>query len=226
MSDKAGNVYGTAEGGDNGLGFAYKLSPKGHDWVFTSLYSFAGGYNGFTPYGLIVGPDGALYGAALGGTQNCGYNGIEYCGLVFRLRPSPNACRTSQCSWTEEVLYRFTISDAWGPALLIFDQGGNLYGTALGDASGYTTVLFELTPSNGGWTEKVLYHFNDGDNPEELLLGNDGNFCSISSDRIFQVAPSGNGWTENLLYTFQGSQGDGEYAKNLLQDSSGNLYGD
>ena len=45
--DNAGNVYGTTRsGGDHGLGFVYRLSPKGQDWVFTPLYSFMGGYNG------------------------------------------------------------------------------------------------------------------------------------------------------------------------------------
>ena len=127
--DNAGNVYGaTGSGGDNGFGFVYKLSPKGKDWLFTPLYSFMGGYNGGPSGEVIVGPDGALYGTAGGGIQNC-YGGSYYCGLVYRLRPPANACLTASCSWTEEVLYRFTgDDDAWGGGASVFDLAGNLYG--------------------------------------------------------------------------------------------------
>ena len=45
---------------------------------------------------------------------------------------------------------------------------GNLYGTtSSGGASGLGTV-YQLTPSNGGWTESVLYSFaggSDGSQP-------------------------------------------------------------
>ena len=60
---------------------------------------------------------------------------------------------------------------------LVFDQAGNIYGTTwagggtgcggYGGGSGCGTV-FNLMPSNGGWTESVLYSFtggNDGGNP-------------------------------------------------------------
>ena len=99
--DQAGNLYGTTvSGGDNGLGLAYKLAPSGQDWLFTSLYSFLGGVDGQNPSPVIIGPEGALYGTAGGGIKNCGSSGGDYCGLVYRLRPSPVACRTGLCSWS------------------------------------------------------------------------------------------------------------------------------
>jgi uncharacterized repeat protein (TIGR03803 family) len=79
--------------------------------------------------------------------------------------------------WTENVLHNFSnrATDGSSPfAVLIFDATGNLYGTtAEGGAHGGGTV-FELTPKAGeGWTENVLYSFNngtDGQNPEAGLI--------------------------------------------------------
>ena len=237
--DNAGNVYGaTGSGGDNGFGFVYKLSPKGKDWLFTPLYSFMGGYNGGPSGEVIVGPDGALYGTAGGGIQNC-YGGSYYCGLVYRLRPPPNACLTALCSWTQEVLYRFTgDDDAWGGGALGFDLAGNLYGIAGLFAN---PAVFELTPSNGGWTEKVIYRFTGsyGNLFNSLVVGKDGSLygttryggdlncwpqyggCGI----VYQLTPSPNGWAETVLYTFHNTQGDGAWPGSLVEDSAGNLYG-
>ena len=55
-----------------------------------------------------MGPNGSLYGDLEGGIQNCGSDGSQYCGLVFNLTPQPTACRTSLCSWNENVPYRFS----------------------------------------------------------------------------------------------------------------------
>jgi uncharacterized repeat protein (TIGR03803 family) len=233
--DKAGNLYGTTVyGGDNGFGLGYQVSSKGQGWVFTSLYSFTGGYNGERPANLIVGPDGSLYGNADGGLQNCGPNG-DQC-LVFRLRPQPNACRTSLCSWAENVVHRFTGDNGFN-LVTASDQAGNLYGIFGNGGAQGAGAVFELTPSGGGWTENILYTFtagSDGGYPSSLLLGTDGNLygttyaggsecggqgCGV----VFKLTPSGSGWTYSVLYRLQDS--DGEFPYNLVQDGSGNLYG-
>ena len=106
--DRAGNLYGTtANGGDNSAGFAFKLAHFA-GWLLDPLFSFFGGNNGGQPNGVIVGPNGSLYGGAQGGIQNCGTDGSQYCGLVFNLTPQPTACLTALCSWTENVPYRFS----------------------------------------------------------------------------------------------------------------------
>jgi len=238
--DKQGSLYGTTpRGGDDDNGLVYKLSRTVQDWMYAVLYNFTGDSSGQQPGGVIVGPDGALYGTAGGGTQNC--NG--YCGVVYRLRPSPVACPAVFCSWNQTVLYRFTASpDGFYPnGNLVFDQAGNLYGTTEGGGAYGLGAVYELSPSNGGWTEKVIYSFGPdttgGYIPNSLLVGHDGNLYGTTSyggdpnctyntcGVVFQLAPAGDQWTERILHTFENSQSDGAKPQNLVQDSSGNLYG-
>jgi uncharacterized repeat protein (TIGR03803 family) len=231
--DSAGNLYGTtANGGDNSAGFAFKLTHF-TDWLLDPLFSFFGGDSGGLPSGLIVGPNGSLYGGAQGGIQNCGGDGSQYCGLVFNLRPQSSACLTALCSWTENVPYRFSSeSDGSGTInVSASDQAGNLYGTtSTGGAHGAGTV-FELTPSGGGWTKTTLYSFTGGvdADPTQVLAGNDGNLYGVANGAypsdgiVFQLTPSGGHWTESVLHMFLHSKGfDPAY---LVQDSAGNLYG-
>jgi len=102
--DRAGNFYGTtsAGGGYGREGVVFRLSAAGSGWVLTPLHSFAGEPNdGTEPFGgVIIGPDGGLYGA----TSKGGQNGA---GTVYRLRPSPTACASFICPWEETVLYSF-----------------------------------------------------------------------------------------------------------------------
>ena len=103
--DNAGNVYGAAGSGvDNGIR-CVPVVPKGEKLTVHPPLQLHGGYNGGPSGEVIVGPDGALYGTASGGVQDC-YGGNYYCGLIYRLRPPAHACPTVSCSWTEEVLYR------------------------------------------------------------------------------------------------------------------------
>jgi uncharacterized repeat protein (TIGR03803 family) len=240
--DEHGNLYGTTPyGGDNDNGLAYKLSRTVNNWLYAVLYSFTDSNDGTQPGGVIVGPDGALYGTANGGLQSC--NGFSYCGVVYLLRPSPVACPAVFCGWNEEVLYRFAgpPDGVYPNGNLVFDQAGNLYGTTgAGGAYGLGAV-YELSPSNGGWTEQVIFSFGPdttgGYVPNSLLMGRDGNlygttsyggayYCTYNNcGVVFQLVRSGGEWTERVLHSFEGSQNDGASPQNLVQDSSGNLYG-
>ena len=246
--DQAGNLYGTTTGAGTG-GNAFKLSKKGSGWILNLLHTFSGGSDGGYPAARVIfGPDGSLYGT----TEEGGEGGCEFCGTVFSLKPPATACKTALCPWTQTVLYTFTGgSDGSGPGGgdLIFDQAGNLYGTTqaggyLGgvcSANGGCGVVFELTPSNGGWTESVVYTFtggSDGANPyagvifdkagnlygTSFLGGNPGCFYG-GCGAVFQLTPSGSGWAVNVLYSFQGGSDGGEPIGGLIFDGSGNLYG-
>ena len=84
-ADAAGNVYGAMSTPDTGFGLVYKIASKNQGWLFSPLYNFTGGSDGAHPGLPVVGPEGVLYGTAGGGDF----------GLVFSLRPGPNACRTA-----------------------------------------------------------------------------------------------------------------------------------
>jgi uncharacterized repeat protein (TIGR03803 family) len=71
-----GNFYGTTvEGGANGLGTIFKVTPNG---VETVLHSFDGG-DGYTPYGTLVqATDGNFYGTTFSGGPAPGGEGTVY----------------------------------------------------------------------------------------------------------------------------------------------------
>jgi len=235
--DSAGNLYGPAQA-SGGAGTVFKMAEAGTGWVMSTLYNFIGGNNGGSPEGVMIGPHGILYGAAGGGIQNCG--GSNYCGLIFGLRPTPTACRSTSCGWTENALYRFTgTTDAWQGGGLVADQAGNLYGVSYGGGAQQQGAVFELSPSIGGWIESILYSFTGGSGvsggrgPTTVLVGNDGNLYGMAEwggaydgGVVFQLTPSANGWTETALYDLPYmSWGWGTNPHSLLQDSAGNLFG-
>jgi hypothetical protein len=232
--DSDGNLYGALGGGGYGPGVIYELAQRAGRWLFTSLYGFRGGSNGNVQGGVIVGPEGVLYGAADGGIPNCGTNGTSYCGLIYKMTPGPAACPTALCSWNETPIYQFTSgTDAWGGSPSAFDSAGNLYGISQPGGAYGAGAVFELTPSQGGWTETIIYSFtgeNDGGYPTSLLVGHDGNLYGTADDGgygfglVFQLVSSGGGWTENVLYSFTGAS-DGEVPGGLNQDRFGNLWG-
>ncbi len=233
-----GNFYGTtAEGGSQDAGTVFNLRRAGSGWILTLLYSFQGGVlDGSVPDGPVtIGPDGSLYGTTYeGGSVEC----AEGCGIVYKLAPPANFCRSASCPWTEAVLYYFHKADGAGPAeaRLIFDQAGNLYGTTYyGGTSGWGTV-FKLSPSSGTWPETVLYNFGggvDGFFPwSGVIFDSAGNLYGTtesgganSAGTVYELSPIGSGWTKSTLFSFNGgSQGDGAVG-GVVMDAKGNLYG-
>lgn len=132
--DKAGNLYGTTfDGGDNGGGTVYELSPSGGTWTFTTLYSFTGGYGG--PYNkLTFDTKGSLYGATNG-------EGAYGFGSVFKLSRSNG-------TWTLTDLYDFPGgSNGASPyGSVAVDSNGNVFGTASVGGSSNQGLVFEITP--------------------------------------------------------------------------------
>jgi uncharacterized repeat protein (TIGR03803 family) len=239
--DTAGNFYGTTEkggtDGPNGYGTVFKLRRTDSAWTLTPLYSFAGGDDGASPGArVIIGPDGTLYGTtSYGGGSGCGGNG---CGTVFSLRPSINAPPNVLASWTETVLYRFTGgSDGSLPVGdLVFDAAGNIYGTTADGGSSQNGVAYELMPSNGAWTENILWSFtggNDGGEPGGgVIFDSAGNLYGATQvggsygwGTVFQLVPAGSGWSQDTLYSFQNGTDGASPAGSLIFDSKGNLYG-
>ena len=233
----AGRLYGAlANAGNQGAGLLYDLAQTAASWFFSSLYSFLGGTNGNSPNSVIIGPGGALYGAAESEIQ-CGPSGYYNCGLIYKATPGPSACAAGLCSWNETPIYQFTgDADAWGGTVSAFDSAGNLYGISyLGGGASGNGVLFELSPAQGSWTETILHSFtggSDGAYPTSLLMGQDGNFYGTAAGGgtygagvVFQFVPSGGGWTENVIYAFTGGISDGSTPSGLIQGGPGIFYG-
>jgi uncharacterized repeat protein (TIGR03803 family) len=108
---------------------------------------------------------------------------------------------------------------------VVLDQAGNLYGTTIGGGAHNRGTVFELSPSDGQWTETVLHSFcsepacADGDSPiAGLTIDAAGNLYGASEEAIFELSPGGGGWRFEVLY-------GGGCRSNLLLDNAGNLYG-
>ncbi|MFZ0312826.1 MAG: choice-of-anchor tandem repeat GloVer-containing protein [Candidatus Korobacteraceae bacterium] len=236
---RAGNLYGTTSLGGAGYGTVFKLSRIGSGWILSTIYTFQGGSDGSYPHArVVVGPDGTLYGTTPSG-------GGDNSGTIFNLRPPATVCRSTQCPWTETVLYRFTGgSDGNGPGYgdLTFDSAGSIYGTTVAGGlscseGGTCGVVFKLTRSGGGWMESVLYRFtggNDGGYPYSgVIFDSAGNLYGTASaggintyGTVYELSPSSSGWTETTLHSF-GSVGDDGYLPfgGLIIDRQGSLYG-
>jgi hypothetical protein len=129
--DTAGNIYGTMATGGNvtcncGLVFEVARSPSG-DWSETVLHTFSGGSDGGRAQtGLTIDSAGRLYGTTPdGGDVTCNNGGG--CGLAFELYPNGSSSR-------ERILHTFRddATDGGMPeSMMIFDKGGNLYGTTM-----------------------------------------------------------------------------------------------
>ena len=268
IMDASGNIYGTTPFGgtfsDNCGGYwcgtVFQLvapTGKGGSWARNLIYQFedAGDFNdGFQPLaGLVFDNKGNLYGTTSGGGIASGYQS----GTVYRLSPSA----PGSGPWTETVLYNFQGGNgnpdgSFPESNLLVDNKGNLFGTTLsggtgncgGQGSGCGTI-FELSPPNvngGAWTETTLYSFqggSDGNGPNGIILGKDGNFygttqgkldnvCIVSRESsncgtVFKLSPpntQGAPWTETTLYRFGGLRGRYPLG-DLVSDAEGRLYG-
>ena len=102
---------------------------------------------------------------------------------------------------------------------LVFDQAGNLYGTTIEGGSNGQGVVYELSPSAGGWTQNILYNMEgqtSGYFPYSgVILDGVGTLYGTSSmggaynyGAVYQLTASAVGWTENTVYSFQ-NDGDG-----------------
>ncbi len=153
-----GTLYGTTsqDGGSGKFGSVFKITPSG---TLTELHRFAGGADGASPRGDLIGINGIFYSTTRNG-------GPQDDGTVFKITPSG----------TETVLYRFTGRDGQLPLAGLTIVHGVLYGTtATGGAYGAGTV-FRVTTAG---TENVIHDFRpssgaDGSDPQTPLANVNG----------------------------------------------------
>jgi uncharacterized repeat protein (TIGR03803 family) len=184
--DRSGNLYGvTIEGGSANAGVVFQLSPSGTTWTETVLHHFAGGSDGANPTGsLYLDAAGTIYGTTIEG-------GASGNGTVFRLT-------RSGATWTTSVIFDFPGgANGHSPyAGVIADPAGNLYGTTSGGAFGVGGVVYQLSPSGGGWTQSVLHTFDGTGSYAGLIRDSAGNLYGTntfggphSAGQVFRVTP-------------------------------------
>ena len=87
--DASGNVYGTTHnGGSQGYGIVYKLTPNSTGWNEKILYNLAGANDGgISSATLVMDASGNLFGTASygGSAQSCITGPVPGCGVAFEL---------------------------------------------------------------------------------------------------------------------------------------------
>ena len=137
-----GSFYGTTSGGGGTAdqGTVFKLAPDG---TFTTLHVFSGSDGAMPVAGLVLAPDGGLYGTTENGGSgtNASSNCMGCFGTEFRITPSGSF----------GTVYNFTSApDGANPeAALALGNDGSLYGTTAegGDSSNDGTI-YRITLSS------------------------------------------------------------------------------
>ncbi len=145
VETKAGDFYGTADGGLDGAGIVFEWSAKGR---FSLVHTFTGNADGGVPSaGLLLGADGNLYGATINGGQYVSY------GTIFKLTPAGELT----------TLHSFNVTDGDYPSgTLIQGTDGNFYGTtAYGGSTPNWGTVFKMTP-NGEIRTLHQFELTDG----------------------------------------------------------------
>lgn len=235
------NNGGCPGNGYSGCGVVYHLVPRPRNcpvsncpWIESVVYSFNGGTDGWNPWGAVVFRQGALYGTTYyGGTHTNCYGG---CGTVFKLTNSSG-------QWSEDQVYSFAGGNdgAYPSAGIAFETDVRAYGTTSNGGGGTNCQLgcgavFDLIPSSGGWTETVMYAFQNGSDGSApwggVVAGRSGNVYGTILDGplgtcglVYELTPLGGNWAFNTIADLPPADcGYGSFAA-LVMDASGNLYG-
>lgn len=224
--DKAGNLYGAAQGDFGSSGVIFELAKGANgSWSYSLVHNFTtseGAPNG----DLTWDSDGNLYGTT-------SFDSTTFQGVAFKLSPQPDS------SWKETILYTFPAPNGVGfPAAgVVFDNAGNLYGPAffgVGGSGGYGAIYGLSPQTSGPWKLTVIRNFTETSGAQfpssRLIFDSSGNLYGASSQanfgQIFELSPnSGSMWKLTIIHAFT-SGSDGRYPVGaLVFDPSGNLYG-
>jgi uncharacterized repeat protein (TIGR03803 family) len=222
-----GNYYGTTfEGGTNGSGAVFKISPVGG---FQALYSFTAldgngdNIDGSYPVAsLISANDGNLYGTTSGG-------GVNGSGTLFKISTNGSF----------SLVYAFSALDTNGnngegsspQGSLVQGADNNFYGTTAFGGSHGEGAVFQYNVSQS--TMSPLHSFTGGSDGAEpsaaLVQGTSGHFYGTTSGggsdsygALFEIASSG---AFTHLYSFTNGADGGDPVAPLVLGNDGNFYG-
>lgn len=226
VRDARGSLYGvTLDGGGcapfhGGCGTVYRLESTDSGYIESILWSFADVPDGAFPIGtLVLAPDGSLYGV----TE---YGGANDLGTAFALIRKGG-------TYSEKVLHSFGgAGDGITPyAGLAMDGKGRLFGTTLGaPTSTRGRTVYELVPSHGAYTERVLYTFGNDYPVQGITIGPSGTLYGFqdatSGGGVFALTPSGKGYVKRTLFTFPGGTQGRSPSSSLVPAGNGNFYGE
>lgn len=249
-----GSFYGTTEeGGLNGKGTVFKITPGG---VLTQLYSFTDGVDSAYPWAPpIQAPDGNIYGATYNGTNPGRAYKITPAGVFsmiavlpsktlapFILGTDGNLYGTTPYGGTYNrgtvfrlttkgvltIIHSFAGEQPAGPVLQAAD--GKLYGTTPWGGTNNQGIIYSMTTSGAAY--KVLHNFqlSEGSNSSSGLVQGSDKF-------LYGVAEAGGGNGQgslfkinttgtifSLLYNFQTAFGDTPMSTPVLH-TNGIIYG-
>src|ERR1700685_1750999 len=220
-----GNFYGTTfEGGADGAGTIFEITPKGKLTTFYNFCSKSGCTDGASPYGagLVQATNGNFYGTTYGGGAH-GY------GTVFEI--------TAAGKLTTLHSFAGYPDDGESPVASLVQANGNFYGTTFNGGTNNGGTVFEITPKGKLTT---LYSFcsqkncTAGSYPGAALVqASNGNFYGTTASggvngnygTIFETTSKGKLTT---LHSFCSEKGcpDGAAAfGGLVRATNGIFYG-
>jgi uncharacterized repeat protein (TIGR03803 family) len=219
------------------IGFAATSLVQAQTPAISTILAMNGSTN---PDGVVLGPDGALYGASATASGSAG-------GLFYRVAGDGSSVAT---------LYQLRAEDGFGPAGALLLGSDNLfYGTtqfSRGGVSAGGGTIFRVAPDGSGFT--VLHEFagstsnNVNSNPVNaqgnaphgaLIEGSDGLLYGVArfggpagAGTIFKIGKDGSGFT--VIHSFAAISSaagativnaDGAHPRDGLVESAGFFYG-
>ena len=208
-----GKLYGTTlEGGSNGAGTIFSLTPGGSYTVLRSLSSATDGANPYS--GMVQASDGKIYGTT-------SYGGVNGGGTIFSLTPDGTFTVLRSLS---------SATDGANSSDLVQASDGKLYGTMYEGGGGNVGTIFSITPGGSYTVLRSLNSATDGARPQaRLVQASDGKLYGTTqsggntgSGTIFSITTGG---TYTVLRSLSYATDGGSPQAVLVQASDGKLYG-
>ena len=149
------------------------------------------------------------------------------------LAPAAASARTG----TEKVLISFAGPNGAGPLNgVVHGPDGKLYGTTVFGGRHGLGCVYSLTPSGSGYTEKVLFSFDNADGAKpggNVAAGAHGDLFGETvigganqNGVAFELVRAGSGsYTEKVLHTFTGGADGGQPIGAPVLDAHGDMFG-